>query len=122
MFARTCYDHLAGKVAVALADALLAGGFVELKDRPLPRHVRRRASSSRRLDVDLRTLARQRRPLAKPCLDWTERRYHVAGALGAALTAQLLRRRWLVRLEETRAVHLTPNGLAGLKETFGVRL
>ena len=121
MFARTCYDHLAGKVAVALADALLAGGFVELEaDRYHVTSAGERAFTE--LDVDLRALARQRRSLAKPCLDWTERRYHVAGALGAALTAQLFHRKWLVRLEGSRAVHLTPGGLEGLENAFGVRL
>ena len=121
MFARTCYDHLAGKVAVALADALLAGGFVELEANRY--HVTSHAERAfTELDVDIRTLAQQRRPLAKPCLDWTERRYHVAGALGAALTAQLFHKKWLVRLERSRAVHLTPGGLEGLENTFGVRL
>lgn len=121
LFARTCYDHLAGKVAVALADALLVGGLLELAaDRYHVTSAGERAFTE--LDVDPRALNQQRRPLAKPCLDWTERRYHVAGALGAALTAQLLQRKWLVRLEGTRAVHLTPVGLVGLKEAFGVRL
>ena len=121
LFARTCYDHLAGKVAVALADALLMGDLLELgADRYHVTSAGERAFTE--LDVDLCALDQQRRRLAKPCLDWTERRYHVAGALGAALTAQLLQRKWLVRLEGTRAVHLTPGGLAGLKEVFGVRL
>ena len=122
MFARTCYDHLAGKVEVALADALLSGGLLEFEEDQDRYHV---TSSGERvfteLGVDLGASG-QRRPLAKPCLDWTERRYHVVGALGAALTTQFLDRRWLVRLEGTRAVHLTPKGLEGLKETFGVRL
>ncbi len=121
LFARTCYDHLAGKVAVALADALLVGGLLELgTGRYYVTSTGERAFTE--LDVDLCALNQQRRPLARPCLDWTERRYHVAGALGAALSARLLQRKWLVRLEGTRAVHLTPGGLAGLKEVFGVRL
>ena len=121
LFARTCYDHLAGRVAVALADALLENGSLKGEvNRYEVTSVGERAFT--KLDVDLKVLDQQRRPLAKPCLDWTERRYHVAGALGAALTTQLLQRRWLVRLEGTRAVHLTPGGLAGLEEVFGVRL
>lgn len=119
-YARTCYDHLAGHVAVALTDAMLACGHLK------PAGALYQVTSSgtaalARLEIDSKTL-KGRRTLAKPCPDWTERRPHLGGALGVALARELLERKWLVRLSGTRAVQLTPRGLEGLERTFGVRL
>lgn len=117
---RTCYDHLAGYVAVSLADALLGRGYLKLGEKtyhitPLG------AAALTQLGIDAETLPK-RRTLAKPCLDWTERRPHVGGALGSALLQASLDRKWVVRLEQTRALHLTSSGVAGLQNVFGVRL
>jgi len=120
-FARTCYDHLAGRVAVALTEALLEHGHLQPGERGFS--VTRSGSATlARFGIDVDALAKGQRALAKPCPDWTERRPHLGGALGSALMGQLLGRRWVLRLEQTRALHLTPSGLEGLRATFGVRL
>jgi DNA-binding transcriptional ArsR family regulator len=122
--ARTCYDHLAGRWAVAVADALVAGGHVELAgDGGLV--TGKGAALLRRLgvEVDGVTVApgqRQRRMLCRPCLDWSERRPHLAGAIGTALLDHYLEKGWVRRLKGTRAVEITPKGQRGFRETFGV--
>jgi DNA-binding transcriptional ArsR family regulator len=104
--ARTCYDHLAGRLGVALADALVAGGaVVDAGDRfalgpEAPRVLER-------LGID--ALPKRRPPVLR-CLDWSERRPHVAGALGAALCAHALASGWVERLPTSRAVRVTPAG------------
>lgn len=120
-FARTCYDHLAGYAAVRLTDALLERGYL-CPTETAYRVTASGAAALARLELQTDLVARGRRPLARPCPDWTERRPHLGGALGVALAERLLERRWLVRLGGTRAVHLTPRGLEGLRDTFGVRL
>jgi DNA-binding transcriptional ArsR family regulator/ribosomal protein S19E (S16A) len=122
--ARTCYDHLAGRWAVAVADALVAGGHVEL-DGDGGVVTGKGASLLRRLgvEVDGVTAAPERRPrrlLCRPCLDWSERRPHLAGAVGAALLDHFLDEGWVRRLKGTRAVEITPKGQRGFRETFGV--
>ena len=106
---RTCYDHLAGRLGVAVTDALRLrrddGAFV------VTRETRRRLD---RLGVALDEIDPGRRALARPCLDWSERRYHLAGALGAAVATSLFERRWLERLPGSRAVRVTPAGARGL--------
>jgi DNA-binding transcriptional ArsR family regulator len=109
--ARTCYDHLAGRVGVALADAALAAGALtedfRLGDQAL--------SWFGRLGVDLDSLAPGRRPLIRVCIDWTERREHLAGALGAAVCSALLEAGWLARRPASRALSVTPLGEAELR-------
>ena len=117
---RTCYDHLAGSVAVSLADALLGRNYLELAAKTYQLTAPGEAVLAQ-LGIDAETL-RKKRTLAKPCLDWTERRPHVGGALGSALLRELLSRKWVVKLEQTRALHLTPAGVRGLQGVFGVRL
>ncbi len=119
--ARTCYDHLAGAVGVALTDTLErqhviapAGGAYVLT-----------ASGEQRLEaigLDVATLRRQRRVFARPCLDWTEHRPHLAGGLGAGLAEHLFQRHWLERLPSTRAVRVTDSGQAELLSEFGLNL
>jgi DNA-binding transcriptional ArsR family regulator len=109
--ARTCYDHLAGRVGVALADAALAAGALTedflLADQAL--------SWFGRLGVDLDGLAPGRRPLIRVCIDWTERREHLAGALGAAMCSALLEAGWVARRPASRALAVTPLGEAELR-------
>ncbi|HYZ64656.1 MAG TPA: winged helix-turn-helix domain-containing protein [Acetobacteraceae bacterium] len=123
--ARTCYDHLAGEVAVAITDRLIERGQIELSldggavteegDRLL-----------RRLGVDLdgSTVRAKRsgRLFCRPCLDWSERRPHLGGAVGAALCKACLEQGWIRRLEGTRAVTITLSGQAAFKREFDVRL
>ena len=94
--ARLCYDHLAGALGVAVADALLARRALAWRGDALEVTAGGRRWFAR-LAIDVATLERGRRPLTRPCLDWTERREHLGGALGAALASQLLERDWLRR-------------------------
>lgn len=118
---RTCYDHLAGYVAVSLADALVGQNHLKIEAENY--HLTASGTDVlERFGIDTAVLNKKKRTLARPCPDWTERRPHVGGALGSVLLQELLSRKWVMRLEQTRAVHLTPNGLAGLHDMFGVRL
>ena len=121
--ARTCYDHLAGRAGVALLDALLAR---KLLDAPQPDGLPERfevtaagraAFSS--FGLDMGTLKRARRRFAGACMDWTERKPHLNGALGAAVTARLFGLGWLERGSRRRAVRVTPAGAEGLAAAFG---
>jgi DNA-binding transcriptional ArsR family regulator len=118
--ARTCYDHLAGRVAVAVADALAERCCLDLT--PDGGDVTPRGLAFfERAGIALPTASR-RRAYCRPCLDWSERRPHIAGAVGAAILSHALDRGWLRRLEETRALDLTPVGRRAFADTFGVRL
>jgi len=123
--ARTCYDHLAGRLGVAIADALAENGHIELTaDSGLV--TRSGARLLRRIGIDLASLATTRggraRVLCRPCLDWSERRPHLAGALGAALCTLSLQQDWIRRRKDTRAVLITPMGQRSYRELLDVRL
>src|SRR4051794_4814591 len=119
--ARTCYDHLAGVLGVALADALQGDGTLERRDRAFTLSADGEARL-RALGVDLDAVRGQRRAFARACLDWSERRDHVAGALGAALLRRLLELGWIERDDRSRAVRVTAAGRTGLAERLGVAL
>jgi DNA-binding transcriptional ArsR family regulator len=114
---RTCYDHLAGALGVALTDALRAADILAGDELALTDHGAQRLQ---RFAIDLPSLQADRRPLTRPCLDWSERRPHLAGALGAALCQQLIDRGWIARMPEPRIVRLTSAGQHGLAHTFGL--
>jgi len=118
-FARTCYDHLAGSLGVAIADALVAKGCIVLDDDG-GEVTEAGRSFFRDFGVDLTATARSRRIFCRPCLDWSERRYHVAGRVGAQMCRRCFELGWLARERDTRAVSLTPAGDAGFRATFGV--
>jgi DNA-binding transcriptional ArsR family regulator len=113
--ARSCYDHLAGALGVALADGLCAAGALDRASLGLGDPARFAA-----LGVDVTALGRGRRPLTRSCLDWSERRPHLAGELGAALLDALLASAWVVRRPGGRAVAVTPRGRAGLQDALGL--
>ena len=120
-FARSCYDHLAGRLGVALTDALIARGHLVLSDEggevtPSGERLLRRFGAA------LRAPANSRRMFCQPCLDWSERRYHVKGQVGAEILRCCLARAWVARSRDGRALHLTAAGRTGLAETFGVEL
>ncbi|MFP5305458.1 MAG: ArsR/SmtB family transcription factor [Gammaproteobacteria bacterium] len=119
--ARTCYDHLAGRLGVALFDALGAGGHLQVGASQLALTPSGEQLFDR-LGIDLDVVRQRRRMFATFCLDWSERRHHLGGALGAALLDRFLERGWLRRRPDSRAVLLTTAGKAGLKRSFGVSL
>jgi DNA-binding transcriptional ArsR family regulator len=116
--ARTCYSHLAGRLGVALADALVAARWIEEDGRHYrvtPDGLR----ALRALGIDPRP--RTAEPPAQRCLDWTERRPHLAGPVGRALTSLALDRGWVRRVRGTRAVVVTAAGRVQLKKAFNLR-
>ncbi|MEY9093857.1 ArsR/SmtB family transcription factor [Paenibacillus sp. RC84] len=119
-FARTCYDHLAGEAGVALADRLLETGVIGQSGRDFT-VTEKGETFLRAFGINCAELRRSRRQFAKCCLDWSERRYHIAGSLGAALTEQLFRREWIERIPGGRAVRITDTGRDGLRH-LGVDL
>ena len=124
-FARTCYDHLAGNVGVRITHALVAAGH--LIENESGYDVARSGDEwfgAIGIDVhDVRRSARSsRRAFARACLDWSERRHHVAGALGASLCARLLELEWFERLPATRALRVTNHGRRELKRRLGVEV
>jgi hypothetical protein len=137
---RLCYDHLAGRLGVALMGALISAGAIDGGDGSYhpdtastdrlsaPGHdvdyrlTDRGAAVLRDFGVDLDALRARRRPLIRYCLDWTEQRHHLAGAVGAALTDQMFRLDWIRRAPASRAVRLTDAGQIGLARTFDLHL
>ena len=115
--ARTCYDHLAGRLGVELCDAFLAGGLLRIQER-LFDVTDRGARWFAQQGIDVDALRSGRRPLARRCADWTERRPHLEGALGAALLRRLLERRWLRQSRTSRLISLTPEGDRALRAVF----
>ncbi len=114
---RTCFDHLAGRLGVGLLDALVARGHATRGDGLALTSSGTAWLGSLGVDVD--ALRRARRPLVRPCLDWTERRWHLAGSAGAALLDVSLARGWVVRREGSRAVALTDAGERALRAGIG---
>ncbi|HKD34207.1 MAG TPA: helix-turn-helix domain-containing protein [Gaiellaceae bacterium] len=111
--ARTCYDHLAGRLGVALAAALEEQAVVVRKNGGYELG-RRAEARCEELGIDLAELQAQRRPVVRGCLDWSERELHVAGAFGAALATRLFELGWIRRREGNRSVEVTDElSLAG---------
>lgn len=112
--ARTCYDHLAGKLGVDLTDAMVQQGVLEVADKDfiLTDHGK---DVLQNLGVEVAAAVRQRRAFARRCLDWTERRDHLGGALGAAIYATWLEQGWVQRQGQSRALCVTPLGVAQLR-------
>ena len=113
--ARMCYDHIAGRLGVALCDMLLRRRFVVLSDGG----GEVTAAGERffaALGVDLARARGAKRHYCRACIDWTERRHHVSGAVGAALATALLTQRWIARIPDSRALTVTPAGRRKLAE------
>jgi len=107
--ARICYDHLAGELGVAAYEALLHHGILEMAHEEL-RLGESGAEWFKRLGVDTDAAARQRRIFCRPCMDWSERRHHLAGSLGAALLSRLHGLKWATRDKNSRVIKFTPRG------------
>ena len=124
--ARTCYDHFAGRLGVALAESMVARDFVELTvdaglltDSGLAFLDRIGLATAPLIE---RRTRRSGRILCRPCLDWSERRTHLAGASGAAICSHAFEHAWTRRLPGTRAVALTPKGTRLFREAFAVEV
>lgn len=115
--ARTCYDHLAGKLGVQLTDSLLNAGYLKLEEKQFL-ITSEGTQFFTDFGLDLVDLKRKRRSFSPACLDWSERRYHLAGALGQGILAHLLSLRWVTRVPSIRAIKVTERGRAGFKEVF----
>jgi DNA-binding transcriptional ArsR family regulator len=118
-WARMCYDHLAGAVGVSVTEALIGRGLLAERDGSYllaPEG----AAEFGRFGIDAGRLEQRTRPLLRPCLDWSERRYHLAGSLGAALTSAFADRRWIATREASRIVTVTSRGQAGLRDWLGI--
>jgi DNA-binding transcriptional ArsR family regulator len=113
--ARVCYDHLAGERGVALLQGLVRQGWIGGGDEPVVTEAGRGHFAG--LGIDVAALERGRRPVCRVCLDWSERRSHLGGALGAALLEHILQQRWARRLEG-RVIAFTPAGGAAMKLVF----
>jgi DNA-binding transcriptional ArsR family regulator len=116
---RTCYDHLAGRLGVAITDAMTRAGLLQqrtgfaLTEDGL-------TWLTGVLNVTEADLRDSRRPLARACLDWTERRPHLAGVAGAHVCRHLMAERWVARIGSGRAVRVTPAGEAALSDLLGI--
>ena len=119
--ARTCYDHIAGRLGVAITEHLLDEGAMAF-DGDAGGHVTARAAPVlQRLGIDAATDPGEggKRPHCRPCLDWSERRMHVAGRLGAVICSHCLDQGWLLRRSDTRALEITPGGAVALRNWLG---
>jgi DNA-binding transcriptional ArsR family regulator len=117
--ARICYDHLAGRLSVALADALVARGYVVLADEAAE-ITTAGVRFLTEFGIELSAPRSTRRHFCRLCLDWTERRPHLAGAVGTALTGRYFDLGWMERMKRSHAVVVTPRGRRGFRETFGI--
>jgi DNA-binding transcriptional ArsR family regulator len=123
--ARTCYDHIAGTLGVALLDTLLREGWLVAD---VPANAESYSLSPKgllalnTLGIDVSDLETQRRQLAVPCLDWSERRPHLRGSLAAALLTLARKKKWVVGEMESRALTLTTKGRNEMSTIFGLKL
>jgi DNA-binding transcriptional ArsR family regulator len=117
--ARICYDHLAGRLSVDVTDACAARRYVVLgaEAAEITRAGRRFLTE---FGIELPAWRSGHRHVCRLCLDWTERRPHIAGAVGAAMTRRYFDLGWMRRLKDSQAVSVTPAGRRGFRETFGI--
>ena len=116
---RTCYDHLAGKVGVAVTDSMLKQRIIIEEGNNFTLSSKGKKWFSV-FGIDAELLQQQRRSFLRPCLDWSERRYHIAGSLAAALLDKMLMQDWMRRAKNSRSVIVTAKGQKNLYEYFGL--
>ncbi|RTL63802.1 MAG: ArsR family transcriptional regulator [Hyphomicrobiales bacterium] len=115
--ARVCYDHLAGERGVELFQRLTQDNLIALHDGAVSMTDRGEARFAA-FGLDIAALKASRRPVCRTCLDWSERRLHLAGSLGAGLLDRMFALRWAHRLKGTRIVRFTPKGEAEFRKLF----
>ncbi len=119
-FARTCYNHFAGILAVQINDALQERGFLALTREKQYRVTDEGRDWFEKLGIDIAAMESNRSGFARQCLDWTERRHHLAGALGTALLQRFFELKWVVRIDKTRAVRITHKGQEQLSKMLAI--
>lgn len=119
--ARTCYDHLAGKVAVQVTDALLKKGVIAICDKAYEVTPYGQDWFTE-VGVPLHEVKLQKRSFAHQCLDWSERKHHIAGALGASLLEAMCKNDWIRRKKNTREVSITSLGKQELKNRLNIQI
>jgi DNA-binding transcriptional ArsR family regulator len=120
-YARFCYDHLAGRMAIELVDAMTTTGLLTLTDDQFEL-TEQGISWFGELGIDIAALRAARRSFARACLDWSERRPHLAGATGAALAGRFLELGWIERAAHGRAVTPTPAGRVQFRRILGIEI
>ncbi len=120
-YARTCYSHFAGTLAVEINDALQQRGFLVPGEEKRYRVTADGQLWFEKLGIDFEKIKSARSGLARQCLDWTERRHHLAGALGTALLEQFFELKWMARIGKTRAVRVTHKGQEQLGKLLRIR-
>ena len=118
-YARSCYDHIAGRLGTDLHDSFMERGWIEMQEG-VPRLTPTGESFVIDFGIDLELLKAKRRPLLRIDLDWTERRNHLAGSLPAALMDHLIGEKWIRRRQDKRQLTVTDKGRSGLAQTFGI--
>ncbi|POA21857.1 transcriptional regulator [Pseudomonas sp. FW300-N1A1] len=121
-FARTCYDHMAGTLAVVLHDRMLEAGWLLVTDQQSYRLSDSGEALFEGLGVEVKDLSALRRRFACPCLDWSMRRPHLGGSLGAALLTTAIKRKWLTQDLDSRALALTATGRKEISRRFAIEL
>ena len=118
--ARTCYDHFAGKLGIAITDALIERGAVVF-DSDSGHVTESGVETLRDLGLDPARLSASKRPACRPCLDWSERRPHIAGQLGAMICVHFLRSGYVRRVAKSRTVKVSPKGTVFMRDALGIR-
>ncbi len=118
--ARLCYDHLAGRLGVAVTEAMISRGLLVLLGRDFDLSTPG-ATFCLDLGIDVAAVRAQRRVFARQCLDWSERKLHLSGALGAAIAKSFFDLKWLQRTERARGLVLTDAGRIALKDQIGLQ-
>jgi DNA-binding transcriptional ArsR family regulator len=119
-YARTCYSHLAGRLAVAIAHALEERGVLVRNDANLFLLTQRGERWLRDFGISVTASQMRKSRFARPCLDWSERRHHIAGQLGSAMLDRFRQLNWIAPLRHTRAVRVTVEGQRGFRQALGL--
>lgn len=120
--ARVCYDHLAGDLGVAMFDSLVKHKLISVESDKLQQSklkiTEEGISFFQQREFEVATSVKSRRPVCRACLDWSVRRHHLAGGLGAQILDHVLQRKWAKRIEGTRVIQFTRRGEAALRQEF----
>lgn len=120
--ARLCYDHLAGQLGVSVTEAMLTREYIVEERESFELSLAGEAFLKSELQIHVVTLRNLRRPLTRSCLDWSERRPHLAGAIGAAIATRFIARKWVAQNGDDRSLAVTSRGRSSLLRLFDLRL